>query len=179
MFDTVEELANLLSTIPATRYARTLRLMLAHRKRRYIPSNVRPLPTRGVSSDAASQPAVVSPNQAQGQGVYVEEQQMYPPGMQAPPPHHRMMSNESNYSNQGAPVYATQGAPRQFAPILNGMHGPIPHHMHDSVTPTDYQMVDYPSDQPVPIWMSEDNLGDAGYGLEAFIVPQQYESQIW
>jgi hypothetical protein len=94
-----------------------------------------------------------------------------------PPPstHHRVLSNDSTYSN---PVY-TQGGPRQFAPILNGGHGPVPPHMQDVVTPTDYQMFDYPPDQPMPIWMSEDNLGDAGYGLEAFILPPQHESQIW
>lgn len=176
----MEELANLLSTIPATRYARTLRLMLAHRKRRYLPPNInRPsvAPTRS-SSETASQQTLVSPHQQHGQVQYMEEQHVYQQNM-GPPPHHRMMSGDSNYSNPGPQMYGAQGTPRQFAPILNGMHGPLPAHMPDSVTPTDYQMFDFPPDQPVPIWMSEDNLGDAGYGLEAFIVPQQYESQIW
>lgn len=172
-------MAQLLSTIPATRYARTLRLMLAHRKRRYIPPNVsRPTvsATRSIS-ESTSQQTLVSPHQQHGNMPYMEEQ-VYQQGM-PPPPHHRMTSVDSNYSNAGAPIYTAQGAPRQFAPILNGMHGPVPAHMQEVITPTDYQMFEFPPDQPVPIWMSEDNLGDAGYGLEAFIVPQQYESQIW
>jgi hypothetical protein len=73
------------------------------------------------------------------------------------------------------PVYV-QG-PRQFTPILNGAHGQM-HPLQDAITPTEYQMFDIPTDQPLPIWMSEDNLGDAGYGLEAFVVPPQYDSQI-
>jgi hypothetical protein len=174
----VEELAQLLSTIPATRYARTLRLMLAHRKRRYIPANVSRSTVSATrsTSEAASQQALVSPHQQHAHAPYMEEQ-VYQQGM-APPLHHRMMSEDSNYSNAGAPIYAVQGPPRQFAPILNGMHGPVPPHMQEVITPTDYQMSEFPPDQ-MPIWMSDHNLGDAGYGLEAFIVPQQYESQIW
>jgi hypothetical protein len=108
-----------------------------------------------------------------------QQHQQQPHGMPPPHPgHHRMASGDSNYSNMGS--YSQQG-PRQFAPILNGgsMHGQIPPHLQDVITPTEYQMFDFPPDQPIPIWMSEDNLGDAGYGLEAFVVPQQFESQIW
>lgn len=178
IFDTVEELADLLSTIPATRYARTLRLMLSHRKRRQLPQNLtRASVSTTRSGSDTSQQTLISPHQQHGQVVYSPEHGGYPPNMH-PPQHHRMLSGGSDYSN---PMYMTPtpGGPRQFAPILNGGHGSIPPHLQDVVTPTDYQMFDFPPDQPVPIWMSEDNLGDAGYGLESFILPQQHESQIW
>ena len=176
ILETVEELANLLSTIPATRYARTLRLMLSHQKRRFGPQNAsRASVSTTRSGSDTSQQTLISPHQQHGPVVYTGDQG-YPGGMPPPPGHHRMMSGESNYPN---PVYIPQGGPRQFAPILNGGHGPMPLHMQDVITPTEYQMFDYPPDQPMPIWLSEDNLGDAGYGLESFILPPQHESQIW
>jgi hypothetical protein len=46
--------------------------------------------------------------------------------------------------------------------------------MQEVITPTDYQMPEFPPDQ-MPIWMSDHNLGDAGYRLDAFIVSQQYK----
>lgn len=175
VFTTVEELANLLSTIPATRYARTLRLMLTQRKRRYPPANVRSSATRA-SSDATSQQTLVSPHQQHGQVPHPGEDQrqhVYPQGMPMHG-HHRVMSTDSMYSQP------YQDTPRQFAPILNGMHGQVPAHLQEIITPTEYHhMFEYSGDQQMPIWMSEDNLGDAGYGLEAFILPQQYDQQIW
>ncbi|KAG8850543.1 hypothetical protein FRB91_008956 [Serendipita sp. 411] len=173
IFITVEELADLLSTIPATRYARTLRLMLSNRKRRLLPQKVQNSDSATHSgSDAASQQTLVSPQQQQAI-PYIEGQMMYRP-MHA---HHRMMSGDSIYSSASSQVYVSQGTPRQYTVVPNRGHGVYPRPL-DVVTPTEYQMFDTRPDQATPIWMTEDNLGDAGYGLETFILPQPFDSVI-
>ncbi|KAG8865466.1 hypothetical protein FRC20_009809 [Serendipita sp. 405] len=173
IFVTVEELADLLSTIPATRYARTLRLMLSNRKRRLLPQKVQNSDSATHSgSDAASQQTLVSPQQQQAI-PYIEGQMMYRP-MHA---HHRMMSGDSIYSSASSQVYVSQGTPRQYTMVPNRGHGVYPRPL-DVVTPTEYQMFDPRPDQATPIWMTEDNLGDAGYGLETFILPQPFDSVI-
>lgn len=163
--------------------------MLSHRKRRSLPPGINHKQQPSTSSARSShsetpgpvQPAQVSPSHHQEpQHVHTAytEDHIYQTGM---PPQHRIIPADAN----GGPAYVAQGPPRQFAPILNGGHGPSPthpSHMGDVITPTgEYQMFDLQPDQ-IPIWMSEDNLGDAHFsqfGLEAFIVPQQYEPQIW
>lgn len=89
-------------------------------------------------------------------------------------PQHRIMTSEV-----GGQMFP---ASSQYPP--NGMHGGhvSSSYMADVITPTGEYGVEMQPGQEVPIWMSEHNLGDAHFsqfGLEAFMVPQQYEPQIW
>ncbi|CAE6401834.1 unnamed protein product [Rhizoctonia solani] len=157
IMSTVEDLVHLLSNIPAGRYARSLRLMLrSARRRRVLP----PRPAGPV--DRAGNP----------------------PLMLGTPP-------------QGT-SYSDTSSPQQFIGASPGTHP------ENSVSPAAFLMAngmmnpgqefepylqgfELAPGQEVPVWLSESSLGDAAlsqFGLEAFVIPQQYdpnstETQIW
>ncbi|CAE6502791.1 unnamed protein product [Rhizoctonia solani] len=157
VMSTVEDLVHLLSNIPAGRYARSLRLMLrSARRRRVLP----PRPAGPV--DRAGNP----------------------PAMLGTPP------TGTSYSDNNSPqqfVGASPGthpdssvSPAAFL-MANGMMGP-----GQEFDPY-LQGFELAPGQEVPVWLSESSLGDAAlsqFGLEAFVIPQQYdpnstETQIW
>ncbi|KZV93797.1 hypothetical protein EXIGLDRAFT_716777 [Exidia glandulosa HHB12029] len=161
IMDDVEELASVLSKIPAGRYARTLRIMLhAHRKRRNASQSPemtmdrnRPVITvRPPSSDVGM--AGVMPDGG------------------APAVH----TPDGSYA--GHPLSAGGIASTSAA-------GGFPLHETGNY---DYYMRNFDTqNNEVPLWLSEHNLGDtalSSHGLEAFILPLEFDQratvpQIW
>ncbi|CAE6484908.1 unnamed protein product [Rhizoctonia solani] len=155
IMSTVEDLVHLLSNIvPAGRYARSLRLMLRSARRRRV------LPPRPAGPvDRAGNP----------------------PAMLGTPP------QGTSYSDNNSPqqfITASPGSSVSPAAFLmaNGMMNSSGHDFDPYL-----QGFELAPGQEVPVWLSESSLGDAAlsqYGLEAFVIPQQYdpnstETQIW
>ncbi|KAF8711861.1 Fungal specific transcription factor domain, partial [Rhizoctonia solani] len=160
IMSTVEDLVHLLSNspaVPAGRYARSLRLMLrSARRRRVLP----PRPAGPV--DRAGNPPLMFGASPQG----------------------------TSYSDTSSPQQFTGASPgthpdNSVSPaaflMANGMMNP-----GQEFEPY-LQGFELAPGQEVPVWLSESSLGDAAlsqFGLEAFVIPQQYdpnstETQIW
>ncbi|EJD51772.1 hypothetical protein AURDEDRAFT_111388 [Auricularia subglabra TFB-10046 SS5] len=146
----IEELASILSKIPAGRYARTLRIMLhAHRKRR----NASQSPE--LTMDRNRPAITVRPPSSD-------------PGMQGVAP-----------DGSQQPVHTPDGSfvPHPMAP---GAMAAPPGAFPISDGNFEYYMRNFGEPQDVPLWASEHNLGDtalSNHGLEAYIMPAELFDQ--
>lgn len=159
IMSTVEDLVHLLSNIPAGRYARSLRLMLrSARRRRVLP----PRPAGPV--DRAGNPPVLFGTSPQGSYLDNNSPQQF---MGASPGTHGDSSVSPHTAFNIMASNGMVGPGQEFDPYLQGF--------------------ELAPGQEVPVWLSESSLGDAAlsqFGLEAFVIPQQYdpnstETQIW
>ncbi|QRV97650.1 Fungal Zn(2)-Cys(6) binuclear cluster domain [Ceratobasidium sp. AG-Ba] len=159
IMSTVEDLVHLLSNIPAGRYARSLRLMLrSARRRRVLP----PRPAGPV--DRAGNPPVLFGTPPQGTYMDTNSPQQF---VGASPGTHGESSVSPHAAFNLMSSNGMVGPGQEFDPYLQGF--------------------ELAPGQEVPVWLSESSLGDAAlsqFGLEAFVIPQQYdpnstETQIW
>jgi len=192
IYDQVEELASLLSTIPATRYAKTLRLILDSRKKRlpFQPESRPPVSgTRMLPHSQPPQPVGAHHPSGPMSTIRLDEAQApAPPGAPLIPPivpshgpvpgmHHGPSHTAGPLPGQGYPGHPL---PRTLGPILNAPSGYHPAlATGSSFTPPNEVMmsIDLQTGQDAPPGWSYDPL-NANFGLETFILPQQYEHHL-
>jgi hypothetical protein len=154
----VEELADVFSQIPAGRYAKTIRLMLrTAQKRRVLPSRKLPDP-RLISPGNHDQRPIPRQNSSSASSTTTTPQQhVVPvPGGKYGPMHSSPNVIPSPTGGSGGMAFAQEGLD-QYVPGFE-------------LNP----------DAEIPVWLSDANLGDLAlsqYGLEAFLIPQQFDSQ--
>ena len=163
--------------VPATRYSMTIRLILDSRRRRLPPTSV-----SGTRILPHSQPPVGAHHP--GGPIRLDEAQvpaapgapLIPPVVPshgpAPSMHHGAPHSAGPLPGQG---YPSQPLPRAFGGILNATPGF--HSAGPSFTPPNESMmsIDLPPGPEAPPGWSYDAL-NSNFGLEEYILPQQFES---
>ncbi|KAG8930090.1 hypothetical protein FRC02_004620 [Tulasnella sp. 418] len=164
----VEELTEVLSTIPATRFARTLRFMLRSAKRR------RGIPSRSQSDRSTTAPSSSHPNPGThygSGGPTITQSAGYSSTSPIEQNGARMVNGDSAMDPT---MFAAHGAQDGSSFVGNGA-GMMPE-TFDQIA----RDLDLLPGQEVPIWLSEANLGDMALGqqgLEAFLMPPSMDEQ--